>query len=256
MSSKLYVKTIGTGPDLVLLHGWAIHSGIWQSLLPELTQYFRVTLLDLPGFGRSNLPTTDYNLMHLTQQIVAAVPTPAIWLGWSLGGMITLSAAIHYPEQVTKAILVASSPKFIATTDWPGLSSAVLQQFIENLRLDYQTTLTRFLALQLLKSEHAQELAALIKSALQAPPPSLKGLMHSFNIIRETDLRAELAKINCPSLYIYGRSDALVPIAVSQHIHAWHPSADIAVIRHAGHAPFLSHPKEFLSLVNKHCGYE
>lgn len=253
MSTKLYTNTLGEGPDLVLLHGWAIHSGIWAPLLPMLTQHFRVTLVDLPGFGLSAPLPGDYHLPEVTQRIIEAVPSPAIWLGWSLGGLVTLSAAIQYPNALTQAVLVTSSPKFIAAADWPGLSLASLQQFVHNLNQDYHTTLTRFITSQLLQSEHSQELKALVKAAWHGKPPSLTGLLQGFKMIREADLRPELAKITCPALYIFGRSDALVPVAVSEQISQWHPTAEIAVIRRAGHAPFLSHPETFLELVTTHC---
>lgn len=249
MSTKLYTNTIGEGPDLVLLHGWAIHSGIWGPLLPQLTQHFRVTLVDLPGFGLSEPLMGDYRLGHITQRIIEAVPSPAIWVGWSLGGMVTLYATINYPAMVAKAVIVTSSPKFIADASWPGLSYSTLQQFAQNLRLDYETTLTQFITSQLLQNEHAHELRYLIKTALQRKAPSLTGLLQGFKIIRDTDLRPELAKIECPVLYIFGRSDALVPIGVSTLIPQWHPTAEVAIIRHAGHAPFLSHPETFLDLV-------
>lgn len=255
MSTRLYTQTQGTGPDLILIHGWAIHSGIWQSLLPELTKHFRVTVVDLPGFGQSELLENDYNLLNIVDRIIREVPSPAYWLGWSLGGQVTLTAAIHYPERVLKAIIVTSSPKFIGNKTWPGLSWSILQQFAQNLAFDYETTFARFITSQLLHSEHLHEVKNIIQAALQQRAPSLKALMKGFKIIRETDLRPELIKITCPTLYIYGRSDALVPIAVAGEIAKLHPGAAIEIIKRAGHAPFLSHPEEFMTLVINHCGH-
>ncbi|NNG13616.1 MAG: alpha/beta fold hydrolase, partial [Gammaproteobacteria bacterium] len=50
---KLYSETIGHGPDLVLLHGWGAHSGVWAGMREALAENFSVTCIDLPGHGRS-----------------------------------------------------------------------------------------------------------------------------------------------------------------------------------------------------------
>ena len=50
---SLHVETLGRGPDLVMLHGWALHSGIWAGMREPLSRHFRLHLLDLPGHGQS-----------------------------------------------------------------------------------------------------------------------------------------------------------------------------------------------------------
>ncbi|MGB5339321.1 MAG: alpha/beta fold hydrolase, partial [Gammaproteobacteria bacterium] len=50
---NLYTHTSGAGPDLLLVHGWGLHSGIWDGLAPLLEPHYRVTRMDLPGHGRS-----------------------------------------------------------------------------------------------------------------------------------------------------------------------------------------------------------
>ena len=56
MSGQLHVESIGHGAPLVLLHGWAMHSGVWGPLIPRLAKYRRVHAVDLPGHGHS-VPT-------------------------------------------------------------------------------------------------------------------------------------------------------------------------------------------------------
>ena len=111
--AKLYKQTSGEGPELVMLHGWSAHSGIWANLLPELTKHYQITLIDLPGHGRSPL-IRDYDIVTLAQTLVENTSKGATWLGWSLGGMIaTYIAAIH-PEHINTLITVATNPKYIA----------------------------------------------------------------------------------------------------------------------------------------------
>ena len=51
---SLYTQTSGSGPALILIHGWSLHGGIWEQLVPLLEPHFRVTCVDLPGHGRSD----------------------------------------------------------------------------------------------------------------------------------------------------------------------------------------------------------
>ncbi|HEY0722138.1 MAG TPA: alpha/beta fold hydrolase, partial [Gammaproteobacteria bacterium] len=60
--SGLHIEVRGTGPDLVLLHGWGLHGGLFRSLADRLAPHFRLHLVDLPGHGRSVMPEGDYTL--------------------------------------------------------------------------------------------------------------------------------------------------------------------------------------------------
>ena len=73
---KVYVETLGEGPDLVLLHGWAMHSGIWGSVRSQLAQYFRLHLVDLPGHGVSPTPWIHGpdTLKNMSEMIMDSLP--------------------------------------------------------------------------------------------------------------------------------------------------------------------------------------
>ena len=87
--NSLHIETSGQGPDLVLLHGWAMHSGIWGSVRDSLAQRFRLHLVDLPGHGLSPMcePGT---LEHLTGIVADILPENCMLGGWSLGGLVAL----------------------------------------------------------------------------------------------------------------------------------------------------------------------
>ena len=92
----LSTYTIGNGQDLVLLHGWGLHSPIWKEFAPTLAQHFRVTVIDLPGYGESKYdPKTAKSLPKLAEQLLEYAPPQAIWLGWSLGGLIASYLATY-----------------------------------------------------------------------------------------------------------------------------------------------------------------
>ena len=145
---RLFLQTQGSGPDIVLLHGWGLHSGIWADVATALAPHNRVTRIDLPGHGRNAGTAMAEHLSAVAAQIAAVAPAPAIWIGWSLGGLIALQLALSAPAAVRGLVVVAGSPRFVRDTDWPyAVEDAVLQQFARSLDEDYAATLGRFLAL-------------------------------------------------------------------------------------------------------------
>jgi pimeloyl-ACP methyl ester carboxylesterase len=108
---RLFVQSEGNGQDLVLLHGWGMHGGIWDGVAPQLAQRFRLHRIDLPGHGFSSaLPL--HSLEKLTASIASYVPANSIVCGWSLGGQIALTLARRWPERVRQLVLVATTPCF------------------------------------------------------------------------------------------------------------------------------------------------
>ena len=96
-SMSLHVEIRGQGPDLVLLHGWALHGGMWGSWLDELATHARLHLVDLPGHGHSPWIPALPSLAELARTVGPIVPPGAALVGWSLGGMIALELARQDP---------------------------------------------------------------------------------------------------------------------------------------------------------------
>jgi len=245
----LYVQTVGQGDDLILLHGWGMHSGIWEDTVEALCDHYRVTILDLPGHGYSRNVTVGSSLGALTQAVAAVVPkTPAIWLGWSLGGLIAQRLAIECPKRVTKLILVGSSPCFVRRSNWPhAMELAVLRQFADSLNRDYRATMKRFLALEVHGSDHANEqLRVLRELVFQHGEPDCNALRDGLQVLQEADLRAKLHHIQCPTLMLLGRRDNLVPPNAGPATCALLPNVRSHVFEQAAHAPFFSHSQQFI----------
>ncbi|MDE2139813.1 MAG: alpha/beta fold hydrolase, partial [Gammaproteobacteria bacterium] len=149
MSPKLHIETLGRGADVFLVHGWALHGGVWDSLVPELARSWRVTRVDLPGHGRSRALPMPATLSALVSLVVHAAPQSAVWLGWSLGGLVALQAALDFPQRVRALILVSSTPRFVTAPDWDcAMAPERLAEFSLALARDYRGTVQRFLALQ------------------------------------------------------------------------------------------------------------
>ena len=239
-------------PNLVLLHGWGMHSAVWDPVMPALLERFQVTVIDLPGLGRSPMPAGDYDLDYLVQQVLSVAPEHGVWMGWSLGGMVATAIASRYPEKVSALVTVATTPKFVANSEWPlAMEEHVLDAFIQMLEEDNEGTLIRFLSLQCkgsisLKDDIRQLRELLHLHGLPAP----KALRQGLHILKQADLRQALSQVQCPSLHIFGANDHLVPVGVSKLIAQLQPAGQNAVIKEVAHVPFVSEPELFMAACN------
>ena len=239
-------------PEMVLVHGWGLHSVVWDNIMPTLLEKFKVTVVDLPGFGRSPMPGGEYDVNYLTEQVLAVAPEKAIWLGWSLGGMVALNATIRFPERVRGLITVATTPKFIADEGWPmALNGDVLSRFRALLLEDWEGTLIRFLALQCEDSTTIKEDVRFLKDIVFFHgQPSSKALRCGLDVLRDVDLLKDLSGIQVPTLYVLGEKDNLVPVGISRELKKRQVNADVAVIKGASHVPFISNQDAFLAAID------
>ncbi|MFC0227767.1 pimeloyl-ACP methyl ester esterase BioH [Serratia aquatilis] len=248
----LYWQTIGEGDrDLVLLHGWGLNAEVWGCMLERLAPHFRLHLVDLPGYGRSQ-GFGAISLQQMADALLAVAPARAYWLGWSLGGLVAGQIAHMQPERVAGLITVASSPCFTAKEPWPGIRPEVLSGFQQQLSHDFKRTVERFLALQTLGTESARQDARLLKTVvLNQPMPSVEVLNGGLEMLRTEDQRQLLVALTMPVLRIYGYLDGLVPRKVATLLDELWPQSSSIVIAKAAHAPFISHPDEFANIINR-----
>lgn len=248
---SLYVEIRGRGPDLVLLHGWALHGGMWGPWLDRLLPEHRLHVVDLPGHGRSGWTVEIRDLADLAQAVLPSIPRGAAVLGWSLGGLLALQLAKQHPRHLRALLLVATTPRFLAGPDWAhGLEPEVLDEFSRGLAQDYRATVRNFLALQTRGDEHALETLRMLRSRLAAHgEPDRGALAVGLDILRSTDLRAALPGIARPALVMAGEHDRITPPDAGRALATGLPLARFRLLERCGHAPFLSHPESVLSEV-------
>lgn len=251
LSPGVFTQVIGKGPNLVLLHGWGVHSVVWKFIAEKLANEFTVTLVDLPGFGRSNSTVDSYDINSITAAILEVVPDQAIWIGWSLGGLIATHVALHYPQRIEKLVAVASTPRFTRDYDWPGMDLKILQQFADQLMQDYEATVFRFLLLQFHGTfGYKTKLQWLEKNLFIYNKPTIEVLLGSLQLLQSIDLRSKIADLQCPTLYLLGRLDALVPSDIASSLTMFNKNIQCMIVPKASHALFLSHEDEFLKMLN------
>jgi pimeloyl-[acyl-carrier protein] methyl ester esterase len=234
--------------DIVFLHGWGMNHGIWQPfselVRAEYGQFADIKCFDLPGFGLAHQNTLpDYSLEQLAQFIANKLVKPTILIGWSMGGLVAQQLANEAHPLVIAHAQIASTPRFTESADWPGIKPAVLTLFAKQLKIDHQTLLHRFLALQNMGLDKPKfSVKQMLDLLTQYPSSTPKTLESSLSILHTTDLRDELGKSKLPCLRLYGELDSLVPHKAVDKIQSLCKNSHSVIIDKASHAPFLSHP--------------
>jgi pimeloyl-[acyl-carrier protein] methyl ester esterase len=249
MPEKLEIKTLGQGPDLVLVHGWAMNSGIWGSAVDALAAEFRLHLVDLPGHGVNRLMPLSHDLNTVATQLLSELP-PAGWLGWSLGGLITLAAALQQPLKVKKMLLVSATPSFSEQRGWEyGVGIDAQQAFSDGLENNFDETLHQFCLQTFGPKWMQQALARLGQGGLAGKIPDKKTLRTGLHLLYHNNLVTGLDSIEIPALWLGGSRDRTVRPESFARAASLMPAAASSMITGAGHAPFISHEEKFLDII-------
>ncbi len=253
---QLHTDILGKGRDLVLIHGWGMNSAVWSSLVAPLAQHCRLTLVDMPGHGESEYDRSQSDLDQWVDVVMQVVPERAIWIGWSLGSMLAQRAAACFPARVQGLVSIAGTPRFVQGDDWPNaMQRETLRGFAADLAEDHGRTLERFLTLQAHGDNEVRRLLRPLREGIGSrSEPDQWALDAGLNLLMNVDLRADLSRLRCPTMWLLGRRDALVPVAVAEDLRRLLPEAQIDVFPGAAHLPMLSDRTHFLELLQDFIG--
>ena len=244
---SMHVDIAGSGPDLVLLHGWGLHSGVWAEVMPSLAQRARVHAIDLPGHGYSaDVEVGSFDAA--CEAVAAVVPERSLVCGWSLGGLVAQRVAYRHPDRVARLALVSSTPCFAERPGWPsGMKESTLTTFASALANDRDALLRRFVALNAMNGPQGREAVRVFTALLaQRGAPSDSGLAATLAWLREVDLREETARLRVPAIVMHGGRDMIAPVGAGRWL-AQHLGARLHELPQAAHMPFFSHREAFVT---------
>ena len=243
----------GRGEPLLMIHGWGVNSEIWISLVDELKFFASVYVVYLPGMGGSS-SISPYTLDNLAKEIKANVPIKKCSiLGWSLGGQVAMNLAIRMPEFVEKLILMSTTPCFVEKKDW---SYGVNKQFFSNFEMEAKqnlnNTLMKFFLIQTRDIDDSKNVMRFLKNEfIEIRDENKSGMQLALNVLKETDLRNEVQKIDKPTLIIAGDKDRLTSSKASIWLYEKIKGATLKEIKGANHMPFISHREIMTESVKK-----
>ena len=247
----MHTEQIGNGSDLFLIHGWMMNGQCWRELTMQLKERHRLTTVDLPGHGGSLQSSYSFNRTEqLLSGLLELAPANAIWIGWSLGGLLAQLAATTNPGYVRAVISVGMSARHTAAADWQCGVNRALFRAIRLLFAASPAQLTRqLLDQQVLGSERQKHVRATL-STLATAPWEKRELKAGLGLLDTADARDAIQTFDKPILFIAGEKDLVVNKASLEQSANLAPQGHYVEIAGAGHAPFLSHPHEFTRTIN------
>ncbi len=253
MSMEYLPATAGSGPEIVLLHGWANNREVWRPLLARLRGWANVTLLDLPGLA-PGLPARADCLDEIVAELLGQCPDQALYIGWSLGGQVATKLALTYPERASALVTLASNPHFVAMPDWPGMAPATFSAFCEDARQRPAPTLRRFQGLQASGSAQPRDLIRELSALHTGEGGDLPAAGLAW--LAELDTRGSLQALNIPQLHLLAGADAMVPATTADRLQALladRPAARVETLDKASHLLPLEHPAALAARLHSAC---
>jgi pimeloyl-ACP methyl ester carboxylesterase len=223
---ELYYQDHGSGPPVVLVHGWPLSGRSWEQQVPALVDDgYRVIIYDRRGFGASAQPWDGYDYdtfaADLHQLIEHLDLTGVTLVGFSMGGGEVARYVGRYgTDRVAKAVFAAAVPPYLyKSADNPdgGIDDAALTAFHDGIRADriafIDQFVTNFFAVRGRTDLVSEPLRRYNVAIAAAASP--KGTLDCTTAFTKTDFRGDLPTFTIPTLVIHGDSDAIVPFEVS-----------------------------------------
>jgi pimeloyl-ACP methyl ester carboxylesterase len=247
---RLHYLEHGAGPPLVLVHGLGSNATMeWGRLVAPLGRRFHVYAPDLPGFGRSDRPRdADYSIpmqVGALRSFLDAVGVKRTRLvGISMGGWIAARLAGEDPDRVERLVLVDAAGM---RPDGPPIPAEVLfprdeegvRRLVSAVRLKAPSP-PGFVARDILKRRREEEW--IVRRALES--------------MRDGGdwLNGTLGRAGMPVLVVWGRQDALIPLAYAEPLRREFPNARLEVLDGCGHVPVADCPEAFDELLAEFLG--
>ncbi|MEU8706318.1 alpha/beta hydrolase [Streptomyces sp. NPDC048565] len=253
---ELHYEDKGTGQPVVLIHGYPLDGNSWEGQIPALLAAgHRVITYDRRGFGKSSQPSTGYDYDTFAADLNTVMETldlhDVVLVGFSMGtGEVARYLSVHGSGRVAKAVFLASLEPYLAITDDNPDGAAPLSFFegvSEAAKKDRYAFFTGFYSdfynldenLGTRVSEEAVRNAWTVAAGAGSIASAVAPLTWP------TDFRADIPRINVPTLIVHGTADRTLPVdATGRRFAKALPAATYVEIDGAPHGLLTTHTAE------------
>jgi len=236
---KIYYQLKGHGQPILLVHGWGGSSQSLEKLADLLSANFQTVLVDLPGFGQSDLPESNWGVEEYSNLIIDFLTSlnlsSIIYFGHSFGGSLGIYIAANYPQILTKLILCDSSFK-------REKIKTIIPQGIKNMLENNNLLYRLFLFVRLVIYKVFFRRSDLLRY------PSLESV---FKKLISQDLTPLLSKINAPSLILWGKRDKVTPLSYAYELKEKIKNSRLKIFPEISHNLPIAHPEKVFNEIKK-----
>ncbi|TKS59910.1 MAG: alpha/beta hydrolase [Nitrospira sp.] len=245
---------VGTGPPVILIHGFGGSMWQWEHQQQALSQHFRVLTLDLPGAGLSDKPEIDYRpdqMLDFCVGFMDAVKIPqATLVGNSMGAGLAIGMALAHPTRVAKLVLIDGLPQHVMKK----LASPSVRRAMETRAPAWLVSLGNWLfgglMIESVLKEIVHDPALLTPAVIERSNRNRQrpGMIKPIMAVREnlplweSGFATRIGAVAHPTLVIWGEEDRVFPIAVGEELHHAIKGSRFTRIPNAGHIPQWEQP--------------
>jgi len=251
-NTKLNYEQSGQGPDLLLIAGFTADLSVWRLIMPYLTPYFCVTVLDNRGTGGSDADNINYSIEIMADDVIAVMEhariESAVIVGHSMGGFILQSLAARYGGRLKKAIFLCSrlldNPRYALSNE---INLVLSSASIDARTLYLSQALFLFGGDYISQSGNIEEFIdyRLSHTQNEAGFQGQKQAIDAFD--RLTLLNQLEGNVACAA--IYGKEDLIAVPDTADFIQQQIPSIDVRILSGCGHVPQLEKPQELANIL-------
>jgi pimeloyl-ACP methyl ester carboxylesterase len=249
-----YVRA-GSGPTVVLVHGFGESLMAWRAVFDQLAGHADVIALDLPGFGLSSKPPSGYATDSLAADLLGALTAlgvrPAVLVGHSMGGAVVFAAALRDPGQVRALVLV--DPALVGTpapVSEARRSDSARRGAAAPLIAEYEALRSRFTAPHdpdwLAETDSARAYAPADDPAYRS---AVAAVLREFDFAYLTDERA--AAWSRPTLVLWGEFDQIFPLEEGRRLAGRLKGARFEVVPRSWHRPHVERPTQTAAAIER-----
>jgi len=256
--NQLQYQTFGQGEPLLLVHGWAMHAGVWADLAQRMAGCFQILAVDLRGHGASRGAPGPYTFAACAHDIIDLLRGlslgPVFAVGWSMGVSILLKAIDAAPELIDRLVCISGNPCLVSRPDYPcGIPEITVRRLYRQVERSYPEGLKNFYSLLLTPQE--QELFAkdmrYVAMTDTGRAPAKDAALATLSCLMQEDLRDGLARIIVPALILHGDADGICNPAGAAFMHSAIPGSKLVMFEQTGHAPLLTRCDDVAGLLRR-----
>jgi sigma-B regulation protein RsbQ len=249
------VHVQGKGRPMLFVHGFGCDQNMWRYLAPHFAERYQTILVDLTGSGNSRLADYDkrkYGTLHghasdMCEVLREVAGEPAIFVGHSVSAMIGLLANVDSPELFASQVMVGPSPCYINDGDYfGGFERKDIEGLLDTLESNYLGWSSNMAPVIMGTPERPELAQELTNSFCRTDPDIAK---HFARVTFLSDHRADLPKLQAPTLILQCSDDVIAPQAVGEYMARTIPNSKLTVIENVGHCPHLSSPSASVSAI-------
>ncbi|MEO8496540.1 MAG: alpha/beta fold hydrolase [Planctomycetota bacterium] len=243
--ATLNVADVGSGPTLLLVHGFPLDHSMWQHQLESLSDAYRVVAPDLRGFGASTGATETITMERFADDLAELldrldIAEPVTFCGLSMGGYVAWQFWRRHASRLARLILCDTRAAADSEDAARGRGEMAKRVLSEGSTIIAEAMLPKLFAESTIREQ--ADIVEATRQVMQATAPmTVAGALRG--MAQRPDMTSELPKIDVPTLVICGEHDAIVPVAEMRSIADVLPNASFVAVPRSGHMAPLEAPE-------------